>query len=147
MISSVVRAAAEAEVDVVLDVVDGGIEVAGTVGAPWEGECRRCLRSVSGQLLAEVRELYRQRGAGESDSDDEETYPLAPDFLDLAPMARDAILLALPLAPLCREDCPGLCPECGAELSGPPCGCSQEPLRGPWAALDVLRPGGAGEAL
>jgi uncharacterized protein len=120
-----VSATAEVDVDVVLSAIDGGIEVAGSVASDWEAECRRCLRPVGGRVEADVRELYRP--AVEGQADDEETYPLGADHLDLAPLARDALLLALPLAPLCREDCPGLCPDCGADLADAPCACRRAP--------------------
>jgi uncharacterized protein len=127
------------EASVTLDSVDGGIEVSGEVTAPWTGECRRCLRPVGGVLHARVREIYRPRPAGEAPDEDEETYPLAGEMLDLAPLVRDAVLLELPLAPLCSEDCAGLCPTCGALLDDGPCGCA-EPVGDPrWGALDVLR--------
>ena len=48
---------------------------------------------------------------------DEDGYSLDGDLLDLEPVLRDALVLALPLAPLCRQDCPGLCAECGALLA------------------------------
>jgi uncharacterized protein len=133
--------------DVDLDSVDGGIEVSGLVEAPWVGECRRCLKEVGGTLECEVREVYRRRPPGEPPGQDEETYPLAGEMLDLRPLVRDALLLELPMAPLCREDCAGLCPTCGADLSEGPCGCSPAGGDPRWAALDVLRPppGGPGE--
>jgi uncharacterized protein len=137
--------AAEVVADVDLDSVDGGVEVSGRVEAPWVGECRRCLRPVSGVLESHVRELYRRRGPGEPPDQDEETYPLSGELLDLRPLVRDAILLELPIAPLCRADCAGLCPTCGADLSDGPCGCA--PVAGDprWSALDVLRdPGETG---
>jgi uncharacterized protein len=144
VVDVVVPAEADVTADVVLTSVDGGLEVAGTVRSDWVGECRRCLRPVGGTVSAEVRELYRPRAEGEDDDDDEETYPLGADHLDLAPLARDALLLSLPLAPLCRDDCPGLCPSCGADLAENPCDC-EGPARDPrWAALDALGdPGGA----
>jgi uncharacterized protein len=77
------------------------------------------------------------------DTDEAETYPLAGDTLDLAPMARDAVLLELPLAPLCREDCVGLCPTCGADRNEQPCDCDQLLANPAWAALDSLRVSGA----
>ena len=58
-----------------------------------------------------MRERFAPAGGTDRD---EEAYPLAGDELDLEPLARDAVLLELPLAPLCAEDCPGLCPTCGA---------------------------------
>ena len=136
--ASRVPADAEATADVVLDVIDGGIEVHGRVGAPWVGECRRCLRPVTGRLDVAVRELYRPR-TREVDEADEETYPLVGEQLDLAPLVNDALLLELPLAPLCTDDCPGLCATCGAVLAEGPCGCEQAPADPRWAVLDVLR--------
>ena len=104
----------------------------GAVRVSWEGECRRCTGRATGELEAEVRELF------EEDSDPETTYPLRGDQLDLERLARDAVLLELPAAPLCREDCRGLCPSCGADWNEGPCGC--EPAPDPrWAALDALR--------
>ncbi|HWE54743.1 MAG TPA: DUF177 domain-containing protein [Acidimicrobiales bacterium] len=136
---------AEVEADVVLDSVDGGIEVAAVITAPWTGECRRCLRVIAGTLEAEVRELYRPRPPGEPVDQDEDTYPLTGELLDLQPLIRDAILLELPLNPLCREDCAGLCPTCGADLADGPCDCAAPPADPRWAALDVLRPAAPGD--
>ena len=122
-----------ATVEVVLGVVVGGIEAAGTVSSRWVGSCRRCLRPVGGTIEAPVRELYRPGGG-----DDEETYPLGADHLDLEPLARDALLLRLPLAPLCRDDCRGICPVCGADRSETSCGCEVERSDPRWAPLDAL---------
>lgn len=134
---------AEVSADVVLDSVDGGIEVAATVTAPWVGECRRCLTPLHGRLDCHVRELYRPRPPGEPPDQDEETYPLSGEMLDLRPLVRDAVLLDLPIAPLCRADCAGLCPTCGADLNEGPCDCPPPAVDPRWAALDVLRdPGG-----
>jgi uncharacterized protein len=141
---TLVAADAEVSVDVVLTAVEGGLEVAGTVRAEWQGECRRCLRPVGGELRAEVRELYRPRAEGEVD--DEETYPLGVDHLDLVPLARDAVLLTLPLAPLCREDCVGLCPSCGADLAEGDCGCDTTFADPRWGPLDALRDLGGADA-
>jgi uncharacterized protein len=120
------------EADVTLTSMLGGIEVTGTVTAPWSGECRRCLEGASGTMSLAVRELYTDDGDGE------DTYPLRDGDLDLEPLVRDAVLLELPLVPLCRPDCLGLCPRCGANRNEEPCSCTEEgdPR---WAALDVLR--------
>lgn len=126
----------------VLDSVDGGIEVSAAIAAPWHGECRRCLRPVGGLLHTEVREVYRPRPARERPDDDDETYPLTGEQLDLRPLVRDAILLELPIAPLCREDCAGLCATCGADLNEGTCGCAPPAADPRWGVLDVLRPGG-----
>lgn len=76
---------------------------------------------------------------GEEQGEDD-TYELGAEQLDLAPLARDAVLLGLPLAPLCRPDCAGLCPTCGAELADGDCDCAPAPPDARWAALDALRP-------
>ena len=136
---------AAVDVEVVLSSILGGIEVTGTVQAPWEATCRRCLRPVGGLLEAPVRELYRPRSDAAGD-DDEETYELGVDHLDLAPLARDALLLSLPLAPLCRPDCPGLCPTCGQDLAEGPCGCAPVVTDPRWAALDALVDTASGDA-
>jgi uncharacterized protein len=138
---SSVPAGEEVDLDVMVELVDGGVVVTGTVGTRWAGECRRCLKPVEGRLVLPVRELYQphsdRTGAG---ADDEETYPLEGDQLDLLPLARDAVLLELPQAPLCRPDCAGLCPTCGTDLNAGPCPCRPAPADPRWSALDALRP-------
>jgi uncharacterized protein len=133
---------ADVGIDAVLEVISGGIVIAGTVTAPWRGECRRCLRPVLGDLAVDVREIYEPRrgirAEAASIEAEEETYPLVGDQLDLMPLARDAVLLNLPNVPLCREDCAGLCPQCGADRNEGDCACRQPSLDPRWAALDVL---------
>jgi uncharacterized protein len=133
-VDSRVPAGAEAVADVVLEAFDGGVAVAGTVSSVWEGECRRCLASLGGDLQTPVREIFR-RGGGEADG----TYPMAEDLLDLEEMVLDCLFAALPVLPLCKDDCLGICPLCGADRNASPCAC-QEPAGDPrWSALDVLR--------
>lgn len=122
---TVVGEDSEARADVVLCSLEGGVEVSGTVAATWEGSCRRCLVEVTGLVEADVRELYRQRRRRETTDADEETYPLDSEMLDLRPLVRDALLLELPLAPLCRDDCAGLCADCGANLNEGTCMCGR----------------------
>ncbi len=120
-------------VDVLLESVHGGILVTGEVDADWSGQCRRCLEPVSGELAVEVRELFEEGG------DYERSYPLRGDQLDLEPMARDAIVLELPLAPLCQEGCKGLCPTCGVNRNRERCECGDTAPRDPrWAGLDAV---------
>jgi uncharacterized protein len=134
---------AEVSVEVTLSPYPGGVMASGTVEAPWSGECRRCGSTVGGEIRAEVRERYVTDGG--TDGDDE-AYPLADDELDLEPLARDAVLLELPLAPLCAEDCLGLCPQCGVNRNEEACTCEQ-PADPRWSALDALRDeGSVGEA-
>jgi uncharacterized protein len=133
---SVVPSGAEAEADVTLVPFVGGIDVDGTVTAPWVGICRRCAEPVSGELSIHVHERYAD--APLAGSSDEELYPIVDDDLDLGPLVRDAVVLELPMAPLCRPDCAGLCPRCGANLNEGDCGCVA-PRDPRWANLDVLR--------
>ena len=132
VVGTAVPPGAETEADVMLGSILGGVEVTGTVSAPWVGQCRRCLEPAAGTVSVKVRELYTDDGDGD------ETYPLHGDELDLEPLVRDAVLLELPPAPLCRPDCQGLCPRCGANRNDEACDCTEE-LDSRWAALDVLR--------
>jgi uncharacterized protein len=93
------------ELDLVLESIQGGIAVTGTISVPWSGPCRRCLDPTSGRVEAEVVEVFAD------DHVDGETYPIRHDSIDLRQLVIDATLLALPLAPLCRPDCPGPAPE------------------------------------
>ena len=112
----------------------GGIAVTGTLVAPWRAACRRCARDVGGVLDVRVQERYTPGAA----PDDDDAYPLVGEEIDLSDLVRDAVVLELPLAPLCREDCAGLCPSCGADRNEGPCGC--QPETDPrWATLDALR--------
>jgi len=120
--------------EAVLEAVHDGILVSGTVTTLWAGGCRRCLEEARGELRVEVRELCVE------DGDEETTYALGPEELDLAPIAHDACILDLPLAPLCSEECLGLCPECGANRNLERCACVPSPDPR-WAQL-VLLPGG-----
>lgn len=117
---SIVPEEAEVEVEAVLEPAHPGVLVSGTVTARWLGECRRCLTPAEGTLAVAVRELFDRGG------DPETTYPLVGEQVDLEPMARDAILCELPLAPLCRPGCRGLCPECGGDRNLDECRCPDE---------------------
>lgn len=129
---------AQASADLVLQSFDGGVMASGTVGAPWRGVCRRCTAPVGGELRITVRERFTEPGARYGDPEDDEAYPIVDDRLDLRPMVRDAVVLELPLAPLCRDDCRGLCPQCGIDRNVEACACVA-PRDPRWANLDVLR--------
>jgi uncharacterized protein len=121
-----------------LESFSGGLWAKGRVTSPWHGTCRRCSTPVLGLSDVIVYERFvDQRGPG-----DEETYLVENDFVDLAPLVHDAIFLDLPLAPLCREDCQGLCPYCGIDRNEASCEC-QAPIDPRWATLDGLRFTGA----
>jgi uncharacterized protein len=131
---------AEVALDLVLEATGDDIIVSGSLSIPWRGECRRCLGEVRDTSTATVREVYQHR-AVEGD-----TYPMGDGIVDLEPMLRDAVLLALPLAPLCAEACAGPDPErfpAAATDDTSPAGghdAEAEVPRDPrWAALDALR--------
>jgi len=115
---------ADLELDLRLESVMEGVLVSGTARAPLSGECVRCLDPVDSDVDVDLQELYVYRdhalagGAG-ADVEDAELQ-VEGDLLDLEPAVRDAVVLALPQAPLCRDDCPGLCPQCGARLADDP---------------------------
>jgi len=120
-------------VDGVIESLDGrSARFRGEVTAPWDGDCRRCLGKAAGDLKIDVAELY------ERDPESEDIYPLEADRLDLEPLARDAIYLELPPAPLCKADCQGLCPECGADRNTVDCGHAVDELDPRWDALREL---------
>ena len=132
--ASSVPAGEPVTVDVDLQAVNDAIVVKGHVRAPWAGECRRCLRPARGTADAEVHEIY------ERDPVEGETRKLEDVIVDLTELARDSVLLELPLAPLCKDDCAGLCAVCGADKNAAEdCGCVTEVRDERWAALDDLR--------
>jgi uncharacterized protein len=125
----------EVTFDGTLETIPNGLIASGEVTGRWVGECRRCAEPLKGELATEVRERYLEGVA----AGDDEAYPLEGDTIDLGPMIRDAIVLELPLAPLCSQGCKGLCGQCGADLNKDDCGCG-DLLDPRWARLDVLRP-------
>jgi uncharacterized protein len=117
-----------------LESFSGGLRARGRVEAPWHGICRRCSAPVLGVTNVAVNERF----VDDPDVTDELTYPINQSFVDLAPLVHDAILLDLPLAPLCRADCQGLCPYCGIDRNEASCDC-QAPRDPRWATLDGLQ--------
>ena len=130
---------ADMDLDVKFEAVTEGVLVTGSATAPLAGECARCLRPLATSVTASFTELYlyadgrrthdkhdkhdkhdrrnsREWFDEDTEQDDEE-YHLDGDLLHLEPVLRDAVVLALPMSPLCREDCPGLCAECGQQLA------------------------------
>ena len=127
----------DVDVEVLLESVVEGVLVSGTASAPTAGTCSRCLDPISGQVEVELTELFAYPFSTTEETTDEDEVPrLVDDRIDLEPVVRDAVVLALPQVPLCSPDCPGLCPECGgkwAEL-GPDHG--HEKIDPRWAALN-----------
>src|ERR1039458_10416600 len=98
-----------------LEAVWEGVLVAAPPRAQVTGECARCLEPISEPVEVQCQELFAY--TADDGPDDAEGYPLQGDLLDFEPVLHDALVLALPLAPLCQEDCPGLCVDRGAPLA------------------------------
>lgn len=121
------------EVNLDLESLSNGITVHGAASATWHGECRRCLAPIEQRMTVDLDELYQQV------PDNPDAHPIGGDQIDLLPMVRENILVAIPVGPLCREDCPGFCPQCGADLAQAPCGCTPQVGDDRWSALDALK--------
>jgi uncharacterized protein len=125
------------ELDLRLESVVEGVLVSGTARARLAGECVRCLDPVTSEVEVPIQELYQYPGQRPGPADDDETARIEGDLLDLEPVLRDAVVLSLPLQPVCREDCPGLCADCGARLADDP-DHHHEAVDIRWAALQGL---------
>lgn len=133
------RVSGDVDVDVTLVSSLDDIEVEGTLSVAWSDQCRRCLEPLSAELEITVHERYVRDPAPPGTVDGPEEFPLGNGQLDLAPMVREEVLLGLPDAPLCREDCAGICPACGAELADGPCDCAPVVRDERWSVLDQLK--------
>ena len=108
------------ELDLRLEAVMEGVLVSGTVSGCVAGECVRCLDVVDDEVVGDVQELYVYPGRTPAGEEEDELRELADEMIDLEPLLYDTLVPALPFQPLCRDDCPGLCSECGARLADEP---------------------------
>ena len=134
------------DLDLVLEAVSGGVLARGSVRATAVATCARCLAPTTRAWEVDVLELHRAvRDADEEDvedTDDDLDYRLVEGDtqLDLDQMVRDALVVGQPVRVLCRPDCAGLCPTCGADRNTDPCDHGDEAPSDPrWAALKGLR--------
>jgi len=136
-----VQQGSDIELDLRLEAVHEGILVSGTAVAEVKGECGRCLDPLAYDLEVNVQELFFYEGVLLSDEEDEEEQRrVEHDLIDLEPVLRDAVVTMLPFQPVCREDCQGLCSECGVRLEDEP-GHHHEVVDPRWAALgDLAKP-------
>ena len=124
------------DLDLRLESVMEGVLVSGTARGEVTGECVRCLDPIASPLVVDIQELFAYPGQEQHD-DETELRRLEGDLLDLEPVVRDAVVLALPFQPVCRADCPGLCSECGVRLADEP-GHAHDAVDTRWAALVEL---------
>ncbi len=135
--------------------VGGGVHVVGRLSAAGHGRfffsgslagtvtstCRRCLVDVQLAVSEPLQLLFAEAGLDEADEDDVVLIPAGARELDLRPAVREEWLLAVPAFALCRDDCRGLCPTCGADRNTDACNCAPE-LDARWAGLrDQRTPG------
>ena len=129
-----VPAGSDVRLDLRLESVVDGVLVSGTVTASIRAECGRCLEPVEGDVEVDIQELF----AYDAPPDGEDGATVEGDFINLEPVVRDAVVLGLPLNPVCREDCAGLCPGCGDPLAELPAGHSHDEIDPRWAALAAV---------
>ena len=122
--------------DLRLESVSEGVLVSGAATGVAQGECVRCLIEVTEPIAVPFRELYAYPGSTTEQTTGEDEIPrLVDELIDLEPLVTDEIVLGLPLAPVCRPDCAGLCVECGVRLDDAEPGHNHEILDPRWAAL------------
>lgn len=124
------------ELDLLLESVVEGVLVSGTASAVTAGECSRCLEPVTSEVGVDLTELFAYPDSTTDETTDEyEVSRISDDLVDLEPVVRDAVVLALPQVPLCKPDCLGLCVDCGGKLAelGPDHG--HETIDPRWAVL------------
>ena len=122
-----------------MESVSEGVLVSVEVHAQLEGECGRCLRAISDTLDVSYQELYAyEHSTTDETAEEDEVGRLQGDLFDLEPALRDSVVPALPTNPRCREDCPGLCPECGVRWDDLPADHSHQQVDPRWAALRDL---------
>ena len=136
-----VELAAPLDVDLTANGVGEGVLVRGTLATTVRTACRRCLEPVEQEVREHVDLLFAPPAEGEDEVDDGEVYPLPArgDDLDLTDAVREQVLLQVPQFTLCREECRGLCPTCGADLNAAACECVPEQAASPWDALKDVK--------
>ena len=143
----------EIHLDMRLESVTQGVLVSAQLSTIADGECMRCLEPVAFDIERRIQELYRyapekahtkaqrkQARAEEDDLDLEEELMMDGEIIDLEAPIRDAIVLSLPINPLCDQDCPGLCPECGVRWTNLPADHLHEVIDTRWSGLAGLLP-------
>lgn len=133
--------------DVVLTNAGDGILVTGIVRARAEGQCDRCLDPAQFDIAGEIEEYYLFHEPEDADAYEDGFELVGPErTVDLSGAIWDAMVMDTPFVVLCRPDCAGLCPTCGANLNEGPCGCTEaaeqawvDSDENPFAALKGLK--------
>ena len=122
----------ELDLDLRLESVHEGILVTGEADSTYRGECGRCLNPIEQPVEVEFQELFAYP------ADEAFDFEVHDDHVDLEPLIRDAVVLALPFQPVCRPDCPGLDPETGERLTESAGKEQDAPVDPRWAALQQI---------
>jgi uncharacterized protein len=137
------------ELDIRLESVAQGVLASAEIYAVAHGECIRCLDPVEVVIDRKIQELYRYEPTNEKgrkkrrededvDLEGEEEHQMEGDLMDLEIPIIDAIILTLPVNPLCSDECLGLCPDCGEKWEKLPEGHAHEVIDARWSGLDGL---------
>jgi len=127
----------DVQLDLRLEAVMEGVLVSGTVSAVAVGECIRCLEEVRQDLRVLVGELFSYPENRVAEDEDDDRQEVQDELINFEPVLRDAVVSELPFQPVCREDCPGLCSECGVRLADDP-DHSHEVSDPRWSALQGI---------
>lgn len=124
------------DLQVRLESVTEGVYVSGTAHAELVGECARCLDPLTDEIDVEIAELFAYPDSVTDETTEADELPrVVDDYVDLEQTVRDVLVLELPLSPLCRADCPGLCPDCGEKWADLAPDHGHEIVDARWAAL------------
>lgn len=121
-------------IDVKAEAVDDGILISAGISSDVKGECGRCLTEIQSKIVQNFQELYFYENR-KPDDEDSDFFVMDSDIADLEGAIRDAVILALPINPLCRPDCPGLCSICGEKWETLPQNHSHEVVDPRWSGL------------
>ena len=136
-----IQPGADIDLDLRFESVSEGVLVSGSVRAPTSGECARCLGPIDSEVEIELTELFAYPDSiTESTTESDEVGHVLDHAVDLRQPIVDAVGLALPFAPTCSPDCPGLCPHCGVALATAEDGHHHDVIDPRWAKLSTLRP-------
>jgi uncharacterized protein len=124
-----------AQFDVTLTNTGAGLVLEGTVLATMRTICARCTVDFDLPVTAEVDGFYVEPGHEQGLPEEQEVELIREERIDIEPALAQAIVVELPLAPLCSAECKGLCPKCGADMNVAPCSCEVASPSGPFAAL------------
>lgn len=132
MVQMPLAGAEEATVDILLEGCDDGVRIRGTVATEFKVSCYRCLEGWRSERSIRLDRTVRHLPDGDG-------YTLAEDgWMELDGIVVDEVVLSLPTAPLCDEDCRGICSGCGIHLNAAACECVDEVRQSPFSVLSEL---------